>query len=447
MRKGYTRREPGHHTGRGNKVLDLNLIRSEPEQVQEALKKRQVEVNFSELLGWEKQRRSLIAQVELLKARRNSASGEIPKQKKEGRDVQPLLDEMKKVSADIKRQDSDLREVQEKINAFLAVLPNLPDPDVPEGGKEHNKELRQWGEKPSFSFPILDHVDLVNNLGLVDYERGVKIGGSGNWLYKGDGALLEWALLQFFVSKHNRDGYEFILPPHILTEQCGYTAGQFPKFAEDVFHIQTKQGSPESFLLPTAETALINYHRDEILSDSQMPLKYFAYTPCYRREAGSYRARERGMIRGHQFNKVEMFQFTSPRDSEKALEELLQKAERLVQALGLHYRVVLLAAADVSFAMAKTYDLEVWLPSMETYTEVSSISNARDFQARRGNIRYKDQKTGKNEFIHSLNASGLATSRLLPAIVEQFQREDGSVVVPEVLQDSLGKDLLMPVAR
>jgi seryl-tRNA synthetase len=261
-------------------------------------------------------------------------------------------------------------------------------------------------------------------------------------LYKGLGARLEWALVSFFIREHLADGYEFVLPPHILTHRCGYTAGQFPKFEQDVFHLAAGEEEQGLFLLPTAETALINFHRDEVLPEASLPLKYFAYTPCYRREAGSYRKRERGMIRGHQFNKVEMFQFTLPEKSDEAHLELLAKAERLVQRLGLHYRVTRLAAADCGAAMAKTFDIEVWIPSMDDYTEVSSVSNAHAYQARRGNIRFKRESTRKNEFIHSLNASGLATSRLLPAIVEQFQQPDGSVAVPEVLRDWVGSDRL-----
>jgi len=300
-----------------------------------------------------------------------------------------------------------------------------------------------WGKKPEFDFEVQNHVDLCESLGLIDYKRGSKISGNGFWLYRGDGALLEWALLNYFVEEHLKDGYEFILPPHILGQECGYTAGQFPKFKDDVFALETEEGNDHfQFLLPTAETALINVHRDEILAEESLPRKYFSYTPCYRKEAGSYRAEERGMIRGHQFNKIEMFQYTAPENSSEALDELVEKAEKLMQGLGLHYRLSRLAAGDVSHSMAKTYDIEVWIPSMGIYKEVSSASNARDYQARRGHIRFKRAETGKNEFIHTLNASGLATSRIFPAIIEQFQNEDGSVNVPEVLVKWVGKDKL-----
>jgi seryl-tRNA synthetase len=327
----------------------------------------------------------------------------------------------------------------------LEALPNIPDEDVPAGGKEHNQVQRVWGEKPAFDFEAKDHVQLATELGLIDYERGVKLGGRGFWLYRGDGARLEWALLNTFIEAHLRDGYEFLLPPHLLTYQCGYAAGQFPKFADDVFRL-AGDDTQQHFLLPTSETAIINLHREEILAEAELPKRYFAYTPCYRREAGSYRTEERGTIRGHQFNKVEMFIFTRPEDSDAALSELVRKAEELVQGLGLHHRVSKLAAGDTSAAMAKTYDIEVWIPSMQQFKEISSASNARDYQTRRGNIRFR-REGGARALVHTLNASGLATSRLFPAILEQNQRRDGSVVVPEVLQKWVGKELLLPLTR
>jgi len=429
-------------------MLDIQRIRSNPEEVKNALKKRMFDVDFTELLSWDKERRSIIAESEELKAKRNKISSEIPVLKKQGKDVSDLLADMKNISDTIKKMDDQLREVEEKINNFLSALPNIPADDVVAGGKENNQVVRVYGEKPEFSFKIKNHVDLVTDLGLVDYERGVKIGGSGFWVYTNDGALLEWALLNYFIEEHLKDGYEFLLPPHILTYKCGYTAGQFPKFVEDVFKVEASEVSDKmQFILPTAETAIINYHRDEILKEEELPRKYFAYTPCYRKEAGSYRAEERGMIRGHQFNKVEMFQFTLPEQSEEALEELINKAESLVQGLGLHHRVTKLAAQDCSASMGKTYDIEVWIPSMNDYKEVSSCSNAYDYQARRGNIRFKRKNAKKTEFVHTLNGSGLATSRLLPAIVEQYQQEDGSVIVPEVLRKWVGKDILKPVKK
>ena len=429
-------------------MLDIQRIRNNPEEVRLALQKRLYEVDFTELLSWDQKRRSIISGSEELKAKKNRVSSQIPVLKKQGRDVSAIVAEMKDISDKVKQMDEELRDIEEKITNFLAALPNIPADDVVAGGKEKNQTVRVFGKKPEFSFEPKNHVDLVNDLGLIDYERGVKIGGNGFWVYTGDGAILEWALLNYFIEEHLKDGYLFMLPPHILTYQCGFTAGQFPKFTEDVFKVEASEVSDKMhFILPTAETALINYHRDEILSEDELPKKYFAYTPCYRKEAGSYRAEERGMIRGHQFNKVEMFQYTLPEHSEEALKELVNKAEKLVRGLGLHYRLSKLAAEDCSASMGKTYDIEVWIPSMNVYKEVSSCSNAYDYQARRGNIRFKRKNSNKTEFVHTLNGSGLATSRVLPAIVEQFQQEDGSVIIPEVLRKWTGKERLYPQKR
>ncbi len=427
-------------------MIDINLIRQDPTAVRDALLKRMDDLSFDELLAWDRQRREMIPEIDGLRETRNKVSAQIPVMKKEGKDTTEVQQEMRDVSSRIKELESTLTGVEGSIHTFLEGLPNIPSDDVPPGDKENNEVIRTSGEKPDLSgFEPKDHVDLATSLGLIDYERGVKMGGNGFVLYRGDGARLEWALLNYFVDEHIQDGYEMVLPPHLLIEECGYAAGQFPKFRDDVFHIQGDEvGESKHFLLPTSETALINFHRGEVLPESELPKKYFAYTPCYRKEAGSYRANERGMIRSHQFNKIEIFQFTRPEDSDTALEELIEKAERLVKGLGLHYQVSKLAAKDCSASMAKTYDIEVWIPSMAEYKEVSSASNAHSYQARRGNIRYKQEETKKNDFIHSLNASGLATSRLLPAIVEQFQRADGSVAVPEVLQNRLGKSVLEP---
>ncbi len=425
-------------------MLDLKRIREETEAVQNALLKRMDSVDLAALVEQDAERRRCIAENENLKARKNEASKQIPRMKKAGEDVAPIMAEMKEISQRTTELNVRQKELEDAIQNALARLPNLPDDDVPAGGKENNEVIRGWGEKPAFDFEPRDHVTLVEALKLIDYKRGVKIGGNGFWLYRGEGALLEWALLNYFVETHSREGYTFMLPPHILTYACGYTAGQFPKFREDIFEIanDAQDENGMQFLLPTAETALINLHREEILDETELPLKYFAYTPCYRKEAGSYRTSERGMIRGHQFNKIEMFQYTKPEDSSAALEELIARAEKLVQGLGLHYQVSRLAARDCSASMAKTYDIEVWIPSMNEYKEVSSASNARDYQARRGMIRFKRQGAKKPEFVHTLNASGLATSRLLPAIVEQFQHADGSVSVPEALRKWVGKDRL-----
>ncbi|NLU25867.1 MAG: serine--tRNA ligase [Hungateiclostridium thermocellum] len=424
-------------------MLDINRIRNNPDEVKKALLKRMDHVDFSELLEWDSERRKLIVENDEKKARRNKVSDEIPRLKKEGTDVTDLLAEMKSLSGIIKENDERLRSLESKINAFLSALPNIPAEDVVPGGKENNQVLRYWGQKPDFDFEPKDHVELATSLGLVDYERGAKIGGNGFWVYTGDGALLEWALLNYFIQEHIKDGYVFMLPPHILTYQCGYTAGQFPKFTDDVYKVEAVEaGENMQFILPTAETALVNFHRGEILKEDELPKKYFAYTPCYRKEAGSYRTEERGMIRGHQFNKVEMFQYTTPETSDMALDELVEKAEKLVRGLGLYHRVTKLAAKDCSASMGKTFDIEVFIPSMNDFKEVSSASNAYDYQARRGNIRFRRLESGKTEFVHTLNASGLATSRIIPAILEQYQRKDGTVVVPEVLRPLVGKEIL-----
>ena len=422
-------------------MLDIQLIRTRPDAVSEGLARKGFAVDFTAFLEQDRLRREAIFAVENLKAEKNRVSAEIPQRKKAGQDVTETLTRMKGLSDEIRLKDEAVARMDAEQKAFLDTLPNLPADDVVAGGKENNRVVRVFGSKPEFAFPARHHVDIVESLGLIDYTRGAKLGGSGFWVYRGDGARLEWALLNYFVEEHLKDGYEFILPPHILNEACGYTAGQFPKFKDDVFQLRgddPEGGGSLRFILPTAETALVNLHRDEILDEAALPLKYFAYTPCYRKEAGSYRAEERGMIRGHQFNKIEMFQYTRPEDSEAALEELVGKAERLVQGLGLHHRVSKLAAGDCSDAMRKTYDIEVWIPSMNDYKEVSSASNAGDYQARRGSMRFRRWESGKPEFVHTLNASGLATSRILPAIVEHGQQADGSVVIPLVLRKWMG---------
>ena len=422
-------------------MLDINLIRKDPEFVKAALAKREYEVDFTELLQWDARRKEIIAEGEALKAERNRINKEIPRLKKEGADVSAVMAQMKESGEKVKSLDEELRQVEAKIEEFVAALPNLPADDVVAGGKENNQVVKVFGEKPVFNFEAKNHVDLCTSLGLIDYERGVKLAGNGYWLYTDLGAQLEWALLNYFVTTHIKDGYTFMLPPHILTYECGYTAGQFPKFKEDVYRVSTGDDSFH-FLLPTAETALINLYRGEILEEKDLPKRMFAYTPCYRSEAGTYRASERGMIRGHQFNKVEMFGYTRPEDSDAMLKELIGKACALVEGLGLHYRLSKLAAGDCSASMATTYDIELWIPSMNEYKECSSVSNAHEYQARRGNIRFRRADSKKTEYLHTLNGSGLATSRVIPAIVEQYQQADGSVVVPEVLRPFLGVDVL-----
>ena len=427
-------------------MLDINRIRENPEAVKEALKKKLWDADFTELLAWDKRKKELIQFVEGNKAEMNRLSASVPQAKKNGEDVSKIFAKVKEIAAANAESDKELKELEDKIFNFLAELPNIPDDDLLGGGKENNKPIRSFGKKPEFDFPLKDHVELATSLGLVDYDRGAKIAGRGAWIYTNLGAQLEWALLNYFITTHLKDGYTFILPPHLLNEASGYGAGQFPKFREDVFWLEGLE--PQRFLLPTAETALVNLYRDEIMKEEDLPKKFFAYTPCYRREAGSYRTEERGMIRGYQFDKVEMVQYTKPEDSDAAFEELVNKAEALVKGLGLHYQVSKLAAGDISHSMARTYDIEVYLPSMGIYKEVSSASNARDYQARRTMCRYRDNATGKTRYVHTLNASGLATSRIFPAILEQFQQADGSVVIPEVLRPWMGGlDVLKPIKK
>ena len=420
-------------------MLDIKLIRSNPEAVKAGIRKREMDLDavVDEILSIDEKRRELTGHAESMKAEQNAMTKRIPAMKKAGEDTSALMAEMKELSEKVKEANAGLSEWEEKQRELMLSLPNLPDEDVAAGGKEQNVPDHYFKEKPVFDFEAKNHVDLCESLGLIDYQRGAKIAGNGAWVYRGAGARLEWALLNFFVSEHLADGYELVLPPHMLNYECGYVAGQFPKFGEEVYWIQNPTSADKKFMLPTAETALVNLHRDEILSEEELPRKYIAYTPCYRREAGSYRSEERGMIRGHQFNKVEMVQYTTEEGSGQAFAELVGKAESLVQKLGLHYRLSRLAAGDCSFSMAKTDDIEVWIPSMGIYKEVSSASNARAYQARRGNIKYRGADK-KLHFAHTLNASGLATSRVLPAIVEQYQNADGSVTVPEVLRPFMG---------
>lgn len=421
-------------------MLDLNLIRSNPEKVAASLAKKGCTADFTELLAWDAERKAKIAEVETLKAKRNKVSAEIPKLKKAGQPVDEIFKEMRELGDEVAKLDKEVSDLADKVNGFIACLPNMPDDDLLAGEKENNKVIRVVGEKPVFDFPMKNHVDLCTSLGIIDYDRGVKLAGNGYWIYRGLGARLEWALLNFFVSEHLADGYEMILPPHMLGYNCGFGAGQFPKFSDEVYWIKEEDEDRKKghFMLPTAETALVNMYSGEILDEAKLPLKFFAYTPCYRKEAGSYRSEERGMIRGHQFNKIEMVQYAHPEHSKEAFEELVEKAARLVEKLGLHFRISKLAAGDCSASMARTYDIEVWIPSMGIYKEVSSVSNANDYQARRNNTRFRNTKTGKPEYVHTLNGSGLATSRILPAIVEQYQNADGSVTVPEVLRPFMG---------
>ena len=418
-------------------MIDINLIRTKPDWVATQIAKRGVTIDFAKLLKLDEQKRALQTQIEAQKAKRNKISGG-------GKPSPETIKEMQSLGAEIAKGDGELAKLEQQIFDILASLPNVPLPEVQEGGKEANRAVKTFGEQRKFDFKPKDHVELCTSLGLIDYERAAKLSGTGTWVYTGLGAQLEWALLNYFVDFHIKNGYTFVMPPYLLNWESGYAAGQFPKFADEVFITNFDSDPKKSkFLLPTAETALINMHRDEIIPVNKLPIKYAGYSACFRNEAAGYGAKERGMIRGYQFNKIEMFIFCKPEESETLHQEVVRNAEKLVEGLGLHYQTVALAAGDLGPVMAKTYDIEVHIPSMGGYKEVSSCSNALDYQARRANVKTKTTQhlcDGKgcrlitsNEFVHTLNASGLATSRLIPAIVEQFQQEDGSVVLPEVL--------------
>jgi len=417
-------------------MLDINKIREHQDEVKTALLKRMSaqDLNLTPLVELDDQRRKLLQETETLKAERNKYS----KTKPDAETIQ----KMKTVGEKIKALDEQLHGTESELRMALASLPNIPADDVLPGGKENNRIIRSFGLKPKFNFEPKDHVELATALGLIDYERAAKMSGAGFWCYIGLGAQLEWALINYFAAFHKKNGYTFMLPPYLLNEASAYASGHLPKFRDDLFW--TQDGT---CLNATSEMMLTNYHRDEILDDQALPTKYYAYSACFRREAGSYRKEERGMVRGHQFNKIEMFHYARPDQSWGGFKELVRNAEKLVEGLGLHYQSVQLAAGDASAAMAKTIDIEVWVPSMGIYKEVSSISNALDYQSRRANIRFKDSVTGKNEFVHTLNASGLATSRLFPAILEQFQQKDGSVRVPKVLHKYCGFKVIKPVKK
>ncbi len=423
-------------------MFDIRLIKENPQNVIDRLraKGREAEADIYRVIELDAKRRELISSSESLKAEQNKTTKLVPVYKKEGKDCAPIFAQMKELGAKVKEQEEELKQVETEYTSIMLSFPNLPDPDLVAGGKENNQPLYYFGEPRKFDFEPKNHVDLCTSLGLIDYPRGVKLSGNGFWIYRGMGARLEWALLNYFIDTHLRNGFELVLVPHMLGYECGLTAGQFPKFEDEVYWLDVAEDERRRFMLPTAETALVSLHRDEILKESELPKKYISYTPCFRREAGSYRADERGMVRGHQFNKVEMVQYTLPEDSDRAFEELVSCAEGLVKGLGFHFRTVKLAAGDCSASMARTYDIEIQIPSMNGYKEVSSVSNARDYQARRGAIRFKRDDSGRIEYCHTLNGSGLATSRILPALVEQNQNADGSVTVPEVLRKYVGTD-------
>ncbi|SCL16963.1 seryl-tRNA synthetase [Micromonospora nigra] len=426
-------------------MLDMDLIRKDREAVATALAKRldpaEVSRALDEIQRLDQERRALISAIDGERQRRKADARAYAQAKRAGVEPEVATPEAgRKQLADL---ESELDEVQARLRTSMSELPNLPADDVVPGGKEANRVVKTFREPPAIE-KVRDHVELSRMLGLVDHERGVKLGGSGFWMYTGLGARLEWALISWFIDEHVRAGYEFLLPPHLLLDTAGFAAGQFPKFYDDVYHLDRESAPRGQFLLPTAETAILGAYQDEILETAALPLKRFAYTPCYRREAAGSHSDERGTVRGHQFNKVEIFQFTLPEQADAALEEMVAHAERLVEKLGLHYQRSLLSAGDASASMRKTLDIEVWMPSTGKYKEVSSVSWAGDYQARRAAIRYREPGGKQTRFVHTLNGSALATSRLFPAILEQFQQPDGSVLLPEVLQARLGTDRLTP---
>jgi seryl-tRNA synthetase len=393
-------------------------------------------VDFASSPALDESRRSLLQEVESLKHRRNQATEEIATLKKAGRDASSLTGEMKEISQRIKTLDTDLAKVQEQFDHFLSMVPNVPTTACPWADpKPTIPEVRRWGDKPEFSFAPKAHWDIGEELGILDFARAAKISGARFALYRGLGARLERALINFMLDLHvNRHGYTELFPPFIVNQESMYGTGQLPKFEEDAFRIQ----GLNSYLIPTAEVPVTNIHRDEVLDEKQLPLRYAAYSACFRAEAGSYGKDTRGLIRQHQFNKVELVHFTLPERSFEDLETLLSHAERILQELGIHYRVVSLCTGDLGFSAAKTYDIEVWLPAQDAYREISSCSNFTTFQARRASIRYRPEGKKKTELIHTLNGSGLAVGRTLVAVLENFQQEDGSVLIPEKLRPYMG---------
>ena len=421
-------------------MIDIKLIRESPDDIKQSLLKKGADckAEIDRIIELDVQRRALIATAETDKAEQNKASKQIPEIKKSGGDTTDIFARLNSLKEKVKEAETKLREVEDELEELMLGLPNPPDDDLAPGGKENNEPLRYFGEPQKFDFEPKNHMELCVDLGFIDYQRGVKLAGSGFWIYRGMGSRLEWALLNYFIDTHIADGYEMLFVPYMLEYKCGLTAGQFPKFGDEVYKIANPSDERMRYLLPTAEAALCSLHRDEILAEAELPKKYISFTQCFRREAGTYGADERGMIRGHQFNKVEMVQYTTPEGSPAAFDELVRKAEELVAGLGFHFRTVKLAAGDCSAAMARTYDIEIQIPSMDGFKEVSSVSNSRCYQARRGAMRFKREANGKTDFMHTLNGSGLATSRILPALVEQNQQKDGSIIVPEVLRKYLG---------
>lgn len=421
-------------------MLDLKFVRSHPEEIVAALEKRGGKISLDDFLALEEKRRQLLGDVEEMKARRNSVSKEVAVMKKAGQNADAVMAEMRALGQDIDAGDKELREVEEQLNDCLMTIPNIPHDSVPVGPDETaNLEIRRWGEAPGFDFEPKNHWDIGEALDILDFNRGAKISGARFTVYKGLGARLERSVFNFFLDLHTqKHGYTEIFPPFMVNSNSMRGTGQLPKFAEDMFHVE----GTDYYLIPTAEVPVTNLFAGEILDASQLPIKYSAYSACFRAEAGAAGRDTRGLIRQHQFNKVELVKFVLPEESYNELELLTKDAEDVLQLLGLPYRVVCLSTGDIGFSSAKTYDLEVWLSGFGNYREISSCSNFEDFQARRANIRFRRGQGAKPEFLHTLNGSGVAVGRTVAAILENYQQEDGSVVVPEVLVPYMGCEVI-----
>jgi len=417
-------------------MLDLRKIRENRETVEARLRTRDPDLSLDEVVNLDEKRREVLAEVEHLRNQRNVVSKEIGRRKQAGEEVAELIAQMRAVSGRIQELEAQLREVEERLHQALSLLPNVPHESVPIGqDKRDNLVVREWGERPEFDFEPLNHLELAQRHRLLDLRRGAKMAGSQWPLYVGLGAQLEMALVNFCLEVNVREkGYSPVFPPLLVNPETMFASGNLPKFADQLYTCQTD----DLLLIPTAEVSLTGLHRDEILAEEDLPLYYTAYTPCFRREAGTYGAEERGLIRVHQFNKVEMYKYTTPETSYAELESLVRDAEDLVERLGLHYRTTLLVTGELGQQAAKTYDVEVWLPGQQAYYEVSSCSNCEDYQARRGRIRYRPRGGGKPRYVHTLNGSGLATPRLMIALLENNQQPDGSILIPEVLRPYLG---------
>lgn len=422
-------------------MLDVKELRKDPKGFETKLKNKVPEVNLLPLIELDERIRNLKTEVEEKKSQRNNASKEIGLKKQRGEDISSFMQEMARVADQISHHDRDISHLEKELEMQLACLPNLPMDDVPiSPSPKDNVCIKTWGEKPTFDFPFKNHVELNEQLKLFDFPRAAKMSGSGWPLYVGFGARLEWALLNYMLDTHRKNGFTQVIPPLLVRPEMMFGVGQLPKFEGQLFKIRDEDYN--LYLIPTAECSINGMHYDEIIEEAQLPLKYTAYTPCFRREAGAAGSQERGLIRTHQFNKVEMFCFTTPEESPLVYEQMLQSAEEILQGLGIHYRNMLLTTGDMSFAAAKTIDIEVWLPGQNRYYEVSSVSNCTDFQSRRSQTRFRP-KNGKTQFVHTLNGSGLATSRLMVALLENNQQPDGSILVPKILHRYLEDDIAM----